>query len=48
MANAGVDVKTIADVLGHERIDTTVRYMKASMANLRKVAAHWPEGGGDE
>lgn len=48
MANAGVDVKTIADVLGHEWIDTTVRYMKVSMANLRKVAAHWPEGGGDE
>lgn len=48
MANAGIDVKTIADVLGHERIDTTVRYMRVSMANLRKVAAHWPEGGGDE
>lgn len=48
MANAGVDVKTIADVLGHERIDTTVRYVKVSMANLRKVAAHWPEGGADE
>lgn len=44
MANAGVDVKTIADVLGHGQIDTTVRYMKVSMANLRKVAARWPEG----
>ena len=48
MANAGIDVKTIADVLGHEKIDTTVRYVKVSMANLRKVAAHWPEGGFDE
>ena len=45
MANAGVDVKTIADVLGHERIDTTAGYVKVSEANLRKVAAHWPEGG---
>ena len=45
MANAGIDVKTIADVLGHEKIDTTVRYVKVGMANLRKVAAHWPEGG---
>ena len=48
MANAGIDAKTIADVMDHERIDTTVRYVKVSMANLRKVAAHWPEGGFDE
>lgn len=48
MANAGIDAKTIADVLGHERIDTTVRYVEVGMANLRKVAAHWPEGGLDE
>lgn len=43
MANAGVDAKTIADVLGHERIDTTVHYVKVSPNNLRKVANHWPE-----
>lgn len=43
MANAGVDAKTIADVLGHERIDTTVRYVKVSPNNLLKVAAHWLE-----
>lgn len=42
MVNAGVDPKTIADVLGHERIDTTMGYMKVSLPNLRKVAAHWP------
>lgn len=48
MANAGIDAKTIADVMDHERIDTTVRYVKISMANFRKVAAHWPEGGFDE
>lgn len=37
MVNAGVDAKTIADVLGHERIDTTTRYMKVSLPNLMKV-----------
>ncbi|WP_283171220.1 tyrosine-type recombinase/integrase [Curtanaerobium respiraculi] len=42
MVNAGVDAKTIADVLGHERIDTTMGYMKVSLPNLRKAAAHWP------
>ncbi|MDO4538865.1 MAG: tyrosine-type recombinase/integrase [Coriobacteriales bacterium] len=42
MANAGVDAKTIADVLGHERIDTTMGYVKVSLPNLRKAAAHWP------
>ena len=48
MANAGIDVKTIADVLGHERIDTTARYVKVSMENLRKVAGRWPERSCDE
>lgn len=42
MANAGVDAKTIADVLGHERVDTTMGYIRVSAANLRRVAAHWP------
>lgn len=42
MVNAGVDVKTIADVLGHERIDTTMGYMKVSADNLRKVVSAWP------
>lgn len=42
MANAGVDAKTIADVLGHERVDTTMGYVKVSQPNLRKAAAHWP------
>ena len=48
MVNAGVDVKTIADVLGHERIDTTARYMKVSLPNLMKVAGHWPKEVGDD
>ena len=27
MVNAGVDAKTVADVLGHERVDTTMGYV---------------------
>ncbi len=42
MVNAGVDAKTIADVLGHERVDTTMGYMKVALPNMRKAAAHWP------
>ena len=42
MANAGVDAKTMADVLGHERVDTTMGYVRVSVANLRRVAANWP------
>lgn len=43
MANAGVDAKSIADLLGHERIDTSIAYVRVSPENLRKVAARWPE-----
>lgn len=45
MANAGIDAKTIADVLGHERVDTTMGYVKVSTENLRRVAAPWPGEG---
>ena len=40
-----IDAKTIADVLGHERVDTTMGYVKVSTENLRRVAAPWPGEG---
>ena len=45
MANAGIDAKTIADVLGHERVDTTMGYVKISTQNLCRVASAWPKEG---
>jgi len=43
MINEGVDIKTIADVLGHEQITTTMRYLRIGLAKLRKVSGQWPE-----
>lgn len=43
MTNAGIDAKTIADVLGHERVDTTMGYVKVSTENLCRVASPWPK-----
>lgn len=45
MANAGIDAKTIADVLGHERVDTTMGYVKISSQSLCKVQARRPKEG---
>lgn len=45
MANAGIDAKTITDVLGHERVDTTMGYVKISSQSLCKVASPWPKEG---
>ena len=42
MANAGVDAKTIADVLGHERVNTGERYIAISSPNLARCAGEWP------
>jgi site-specific recombinase XerD len=43
MINDGVDIKVIADVLGHELITTTMRYLRVDLAKLRKVVALWPK-----
>lgn len=43
MVNSGVDLKTIADVLGHESIETTCIYTKLDFTQLQDVAGAWPE-----
>ena len=40
--NSGNSLKMTADILGHESLDSTVRYVKADIAGLRQVAAPWP------
>jgi len=40
--NSGNSLKLTADILGHESLDSTVRYTKADIAGLRQVAAPWP------
>lgn len=45
MINSGVDLKTIADVLGHESIETTRIYTKLDFTQLLDVAGIWPEVG---
>jgi site-specific recombinase XerD len=39
----GVDIKTIADILGHESIETTLIYTKLNIPELRHVSGKWPE-----
>ena len=43
MHRQGVPLKEIADVLGHQSIDTTVNYLRLDPASLAKVALPWPE-----
>lgn len=43
MVNAGVHPKPVADLLGHESIETTMGYMRVNMATLRKAVCPWPE-----
>ena len=42
MLAAGASLKQIADVLGHQSIDTTMIYTKVDMHALRNVALPWP------
>jgi site-specific recombinase XerD len=44
MLRHGVPLKEIADVLGHQSIDTTLRYARLDPLELAKVALPWPEG----
>ena len=39
----GTPLKEIADVLGHQSIDTTLRYARLDPTELSKVALPWPE-----
>lgn len=41
---AGVDLKQVADILGHRSIDTTVIYTKVDLVRLVEVALAWPRG----
>ena len=43
MLNAGATPKQIADVLGHQSINTTLRYARADMNALEQVTLPWPE-----
>ena len=43
MYNAGNSLKMTADILGHQSLDSTVRYVKTDIAGLRGVAAPWPQ-----
>ena len=40
--NSGNSLKLTADILGHESLDSTARYMKVDIAGLRQVVAPWP------
>ena len=44
MVNAGVPIKSIADVLGHVSIDTTAIYTKVDVKTLAAVALPFPGG----
>lgn len=43
MINNGTSLKAIADVLGHESIETTHIYTKLNFNQLKDVATTWPE-----
>jgi len=43
MINNGIDLKMIADILGHESVETTSIYTKINFTELQDVAGVWPE-----
>jgi site-specific recombinase XerD len=43
LINQGIDLKTIADILGHESVETTCMYTKLNFTQLQDVAGTWPE-----
>lgn len=45
LVNAGVPIKTIADVLGHQSINTTAIYTKVDVTRLSMAALPFPTGG---
>jgi site-specific recombinase XerD len=40
--NSGNSLKMTADILGHESLDSTVRYAKADISGLLQAASPWP------
>jgi site-specific recombinase XerD len=43
-----VPLKTIADVLGHQSINTTLRYTYVDKSSLATIAMPWPNKKGGE
>jgi site-specific recombinase XerD len=43
MVRHGASIKHVADVLGHQCLDTTTLYAKVDLPSLRAVAGSWPE-----
>ena len=39
----GVGLKAIADLLGHQGLNTTARYAQVDVEELRQAALPWPE-----
>ena len=48
MLDAGADVRYVAEMLGHAKLETTMTYTRVSLAKLREVhaATHPAEQGG--
>lgn len=44
MVAGGASVKVVADVLGHESVRTTMRYLRVDMSSLAQACSPWPEG----
>jgi site-specific recombinase XerD len=44
MYRNGATLKEVADILGHDSIDTTAIYTKIKMSELREVPLQWPGG----
>jgi site-specific recombinase XerD len=45
MINSGATFKDIADLLGHQSLQTTAIYAKFDLQTLSKIAMPWPAGG---
>jgi site-specific recombinase XerD len=43
MHQRGVPLKNIADVLGHQSIDTSAVYTRVNLPQLATAALPWPE-----
>jgi site-specific recombinase XerD len=39
----GVGLKAIADLLGHQSLDTAARYARVDIDQLRQAALPWPK-----
>jgi site-specific recombinase XerD len=42
MVAAGVAIKVVADIAGHENLSTTMGYLRLDLTSLREAAAEWP------